>query len=45
MFIPANVLPVAVNRGNAPAVFVGGRNEPTGQETVVRFREMDAKLP
>lgn len=45
MFIPANVLHVAVNRGSTPAVFVGGRNEPTAQESVVMFPEMDAKVP
>jgi uncharacterized RmlC-like cupin family protein len=45
IFIPANLLHVAVNRGNIPAVFVGGRNEPTAQESVVMFPEMDAKVP
>ena len=45
MFIPANVLHVAVNRGTTPAVFVGGRNEPTAQESVVMFPEMDGKVP
>ena len=45
LFIPANVLHVAVNRGNIPAVFVGGRNEPTAQESVVMFPEMDARVP
>jgi uncharacterized RmlC-like cupin family protein len=31
LFIPTNVLHVAVNRGNKPAVFIGSRNEPTAQ--------------
>jgi uncharacterized RmlC-like cupin family protein len=44
-FIPANVLHVAVNRGDKPAVFIGSRNEPTAQESVVMYPAMDAKVP
>jgi uncharacterized RmlC-like cupin family protein len=40
-----NVLHVAVNRGNIPAVFVGGRNEPSARESLVMFPDMDAKVP
>jgi uncharacterized RmlC-like cupin family protein len=45
LYIPANVLHVAVNRGSKPAVFIGARNEPTPQESVVMRPEMDAKVP
>lgn len=45
LYIPAGVLHVAVNRGSEPAVFLGARNEPTAQETVVMYPEMDAKVP
>jgi uncharacterized RmlC-like cupin family protein len=45
LYIPANMLHVAVNRGNEPAVFVGARNEPTAQESVVMYPEMDSKVP
>ncbi len=45
LFIPANVLHVAVNRGTKPAVCLGARNEPTAQESVVLYPEMDAKVP
>jgi uncharacterized RmlC-like cupin family protein len=45
LYIPANVLHVAVNRGKQPAVFVGARNEPTAQESVVMYPEMDARVP
>lgn len=45
LYIPANVLHVAVNRGSKPAVFLGARNEPTAQESVVMYPEMDAKAP
>ena len=44
-YIPANVLHVAVNRGAAPAVFVGARNEATAQESMVLYPEMDARVP
>jgi uncharacterized RmlC-like cupin family protein len=45
IYIPANVLHVGVNRGDQPAVFVGTRNEPTAQESLVLYPEMDAKVP
>ena len=45
LFIPANVLHVAVNRGEEPAVLIGSRNEPTAQESVVMRPEMDARVP
>ena len=45
VYIPANVLHVAVNRGAAPAVFVGSRNEATAQESMVLHPEMDARVP
>lgn len=45
LYIPANVLHVAVNRGSTPAVFIGARNEPTAQERVVMYPEMDARVP
>ncbi len=45
LYIPANVLHVAVNRGSKPAVFLGARNEPTAQESVVMYPDMDAKVP
>src|SRR5215212_11201549 len=35
IFIPANMLHVAVNRSAHSAVFIGSRNEATAQETVV----------
>ena len=45
LFIPAKVPHVAVNRGTTPAVFVGVRNEPTAQESVVMLPELDALVP
>ena len=45
LFIPANVPHVAVNRGSAPAVFVGCRNEPTAQESVIMYGALDVKVP
>lgn len=45
LFIPAGVPHVAVNRGKTPAVFVGVRNEPTAQESVVLLPELDALVP
>ena len=45
IYIPANVLHVAVNRGDKPAVCIGTRNEPTAQESVVLYPEMDALVP
>lgn len=45
LFIPADVPHVAVNRGDAPAVFVGVRNEPTAQESVVMMPQLDGLVP
>ena len=45
IFIPVNMLHVAVNRGEDPAVFIGSRNEATAQESVVLRPEMDRKVP
>jgi uncharacterized RmlC-like cupin family protein len=46
LFIPPKVPHVAVNRSTtAPAVFVGVRNEPTAQESVVMRPELDAMVP
>ena len=45
IFIPAQVPHVAVNRGVAPAVFIGVRNEPTAQESVVMLPQLDARVP
>ena len=45
IYIPANVLHVAVNRGAAPAIFVGSRNEAMAQESMVLRPEMDARVP
>jgi uncharacterized RmlC-like cupin family protein len=46
LFIPAGVPHVAVNRSRtSPAVFVGGRNEPTAQESVVMHPELDRRVP
>jgi uncharacterized RmlC-like cupin family protein len=44
MYIPVNVLHVAVNRSNAPAVFVGTRNEATVNESVVLYPDKDALI-
>lgn len=45
IYIPANVLHVAVNSGAEPAMFMGARNEATANESVVMRPEMDAKVP
>jgi uncharacterized RmlC-like cupin family protein len=45
VYIPAGVLHVAVNRGAAPAVFMGSRNDASAQESVVMRPEMDARVP
>jgi uncharacterized RmlC-like cupin family protein len=45
IFIPANMLHVAVNRSAVSAVFVGSRSEATAQESVVLHPEMDQKVP
>ncbi len=45
IFIPENMLHVAVNRGERPAVFIGSRNEATAQESVFLRPEMDRLVP
>ena len=45
IFIPTNMLHVAVNRSNEPVVFMGSRNEATAQESVVLRPEMDQRVP
>jgi uncharacterized RmlC-like cupin family protein len=46
LFIPAGVPHVAVNRSpSTPAVFIGARNEPTAQESLVMCPELDAIVP
>jgi uncharacterized RmlC-like cupin family protein len=45
IYIPANVLHLGVNRGDQPAVCVGTRNEPTAQESLMLYPEMDARVP
>lgn len=46
LFIPAGVPHVAVNLSSSePAVFIGSRNEPTAQESVVMRPELDALVP
>jgi uncharacterized RmlC-like cupin family protein len=41
LYIPLNVLHVAVNRSSVPAVFVGSRNEATVNESVVLYPDKD----
>ena len=45
LYIPAGVPHVAINRGPSPAVFVGARNEPTAQESVIMHPELDGSVP
>ena len=45
IYIPANVLHVAVNRREEPAVCIATRNEPTAQESVVLYPHMDGLVP
>jgi uncharacterized RmlC-like cupin family protein len=45
LFLPAGVPHVAVNRGSAAAVFVGARNEPTAQESVIMLPELNGAVP
>ena len=46
LFIPPEVPHVVVNRSaSTPAVFVGARNEPTAQESVIMLPELDALVP
>jgi uncharacterized RmlC-like cupin family protein len=44
IFIPANMLQVAVNRCAQSAVLIGSRNEATAQESVVFRPEMDGRV-
>ena len=45
LYVPANVLHVAVNRTDVPAVFIGSRTEATINESVVLYPEKDALVP
>lgn len=46
LFIPPRVPHVVVNRSETtPAVFVGARNEPTAQESVVMLPDLDSLVP
>jgi uncharacterized RmlC-like cupin family protein len=45
LFVPAGVPHVAVNRGEAPAVFIGARTDPNEQESVVMRPELDGRVP
>jgi uncharacterized RmlC-like cupin family protein len=45
LYIPPNVLHVAVNRTSFPAVFIGCRSEPTAEESLVLRPEMDGRVP
>lgn len=45
IYMPADVLHVAVNRGATPAVFIGARHEATAQESLVMRPDMDARVP
>jgi len=45
IYIPANMLHVAVNGGAQPAMFMGSRNEATANESVVLRPEMDRNVP
>lgn len=46
LFIPKNVPHVAVNRSaTEAAIFIGVRNDPTAQESVVMRPELDARVP
>jgi uncharacterized RmlC-like cupin family protein len=45
LYVPAGVPHVAVNRGAAPAVFVGARTDPNEQESVVMRPGLDERVP
>ena len=45
LYVPANVLHVAVNRTDLPAVFIGSRTEATINESVVLYPDKDALVP
>lgn len=45
LYIPVNVLHVAVKRSGVPVVFVGSRNEASVNESVVMYPDKDALVP
>jgi uncharacterized RmlC-like cupin family protein len=45
VFVPAGVPHVAVNRSAEPATFLGARNDPAANESVVLMPELDAVVP
>ena len=45
LFIPAGVPHVAVNRSAQEAHFIGARNDPAANESVVLLPELDALVP
>lgn len=45
LYIPAGVPHVAVNRGTKDARFIGARNDPAANESVVLMPELDAVVP
>jgi uncharacterized RmlC-like cupin family protein len=45
LFIPAGVPHVAVNRSTENAEFIGTRNDPTANESVVLMPELDELVP
>lgn len=45
LFIPAGVPHVAVNRSKQDAQFIGTRNDPAANESVVLMPELDAVVP
>ena len=45
LHIPAGVAHVAVNRSDAPAVFIGARSDPNEQESVVMRPDLDENVP
>lgn len=45
LFIPAGVPHVAVNRSSTEAQFLGARNDPAANESVVLMPELDSVVP
>lgn len=45
LYIPPGLPHVAVNRGSEPSVFIGGRNEPTAQESMILLPDLDKLVP
>ncbi len=45
LFIAAGVPHVAVNRSAEPATFIGARNDPAANESVVLMPELDSVIP